>query len=105
MLRPSLHALTVLLARELGPLGVRVNAIVPGYILTDRLTALAENRARVKGTTSDKELEDMARIIPLGRIGEKEEVGWIAAFLASPRASYVTGAIVAATGGLHRLTR
>ena len=105
VLRPSLHALTVLLARELGPLGVRVNAVVPGYILTDRLIALAEKRAGLRGTTSDQELGEMARVIPLGRIGEKEEVGWIAAFLASPRASYVTGAIVAATGGLHRLTR
>ena len=105
VLRPSLHALTVLLARELGPLGIRVNAVVPGYILTERLITLAERRAKARGTTSDDELEEMARVIPLRRIGEKEEIGWIAAFLASPRASYITGAIVAATGGLHRLTR
>jgi len=105
VLRPSLHGLTVLLARDLGRYGIRVNAIVPGYINTDRLREVASMRARAKGTTMEEEVNSMAREIPLGRIGEPEDIGWLAAFLASPRASYITGAIIPVTGGRHTSIR
>ena len=104
VLRPSLHGLTQTLARELGPRGVRVNAVVPGYILTDRLRALAARRASERGTSPEDELRLLGGEAPLGRVGEPREVGWAVAFLLSPRASYITGAALPVDGGLHRRT-
>lgn len=101
VLRPGLHAMTVLLARELGPDGIRVNAIIPGYIKTDRLVAVAEMRAREKGTRVEDEIGKMASRVPLGRIGDPADIGWLTAFLVSPLASYVTGALIPVSGGLH----
>lgn len=101
VLRPGLHAMTILLARELGPDGIRVNAVIPGYIETDRLRQVAEARAREKGTSVGEELRKMAEGVPLGRLGLPGDIGWLVAFLASPRASYITGALIPVSGGLH----
>ncbi len=101
VLRPALHGLTVLLARELGPRGIRVNAVVPGLFMTDRLLEVARIRAEATGSSVEEALEEMGRQASLGRVGDPEEIGWTVAFLASPRASYVTGALVAVTGGRH----
>jgi len=101
VLRPGLHAMTVLLARELGPRGVRVNAVVPGYIMTDRLRSIIEARARSSGVSPEEVLAGLEKSIALGRVGRPEEAGWAIAFLVSPRASYVTGAILPVTGGRH----
>ncbi|MCE4601130.1 MAG: SDR family oxidoreductase [Desulfurococcales archaeon] len=101
VLRPGLHAMTILLARELGPSGIRVNAIVPGYIETDRLRAVAGMRSRELGSSVEEELAKMARGVPLGRLGDPLDIGWAVAFLASRRASYITGALVPVSGGLH----
>ncbi len=101
VLRPALHGMTVLLARELGPRGIRVNAVVPGLFATDRLMEVASRRAAALGVSVVEALGEMAREASLGRIGDPEEIGWVVAFLASPRASYVTGALVAVTGGRH----
>jgi NAD(P)-dependent dehydrogenase (short-subunit alcohol dehydrogenase family) len=79
------------MARELGPDGIRVNAVTPGLIQTDitggKLTA--EMRAKI--------LEG----IPLGRLGEVDDVAGICVFLASELAAYVTGAVVDVNGGMH----
>jgi len=104
VLRPALHGLTQTLARSLGSRGVRVNAVVPGYILTERLESLAEARARERGSTPEEELERLASNVPLGRVGSPREVGWAVAFLLSPKASYINGAAVPVDGGLHRRT-
>ena len=77
-------------ANELGPWGIRVNAVCPGYIRT-RLTA--------QGFESEEFMRDYTRHLPLGRGGEAEEVASVAAFLASPLASYVTGADLYVDGG------
>jgi len=105
VLRPGLHSMTVMLARELGRRGVRVNSVVPGYIMTDRLKSIVEKRARAEGRSPEEVLAELEKSIGLGRVGRPEEVGWTIAFLASPRASYVTGAIVAVTGGRHLSVR
>ena len=101
VLRPGLHAMTVLLARELGPRGVRVNSVVPGYIMTDRLRSIISARARSRGVSEEEVLESVEKSIGLGRVGRPEEIGWVVAFLVSPLASYVTGAIIPVTGGRH----
>ncbi len=105
VLRPGLHSMTTLLARELGRQGIRVNAVVPGYIMTERLVEVAANRASSSGRTVNGELELLAEEVPLERIGKPEEIGYTIAFLASKAASYVNGALVAVTGGLHKSTR
>ncbi len=101
VLRISLHGLVQTLARDLGEYGIRVNALVPGYILTDRLRSLAEKRMPNKPS---EYLDSIASRIPLGRIGDPTDMGYLAAFLLSREASYINGAIIPVDGGLHKKT-
>jgi 3-oxoacyl-[acyl-carrier protein] reductase len=76
-------------ARELGPKGIRVNAVAPGFIATPILH-----------TIPDKVLEQMNERVPLKRLGRPEEVASVYAFLASDEASYVNGAVIEVSGGM-----
>jgi 3-oxoacyl-[acyl-carrier protein] reductase len=77
------------LAREAGGRGVRVNAVAPGYIATDMTSALTDDqRSALLAST------------PLGRLGEPEDVAAAVAFLCSPEASFITGAVLSVNGGL-----
>ena len=91
--RPGVIGWLKTLARELGPDGITVNSIAPGRIDTDRLRDVYGD----KGPSPS----DLAQI-PLRRLGVPSEVGAVAAFLASDRASYVTGAVIPVDGGLTR---
>jgi 3-oxoacyl-[acyl-carrier protein] reductase len=82
--------------------GVRVNAINPGWIRTDRLTGRIERLAREARTTLEAAANQMTGEMGLSRFGEPEEIADLVAFLASSRASYLQGAIVDADGGLTR---
>jgi NAD(P)-dependent dehydrogenase (short-subunit alcohol dehydrogenase family) len=84
-------ALARALAVEWGPRNVRVNCIAPGLVKTDFARALWEDEARLAVRTART---------PLRRIGLPEEIGPIAAFLASPAASFITGEIIVADGGV-----
>jgi 3-oxoacyl-[acyl-carrier protein] reductase len=103
-LRAGLSALTKTMANQLGPFGITVNAVLMGHILTDRTEQLAEARRRERGLTREDYLLETARAIPLGRLGQPREVGEVVAFLASERASYVTGVSLQVDGGIIRST-
>lgn len=98
-MRPAIVGLARTLANEHAKDGIRVNNVLPGMHLTDRLRELADVRAKSNGTSQTEELQRMAAMIPRGRIGEPEELANVAVFLASPRASFVTGQSIVVDGG------
>ncbi|MCI0337854.1 MAG: SDR family oxidoreductase [Acidobacteria bacterium] len=103
-LRAGLSGLTKTLANQLGPDNITVNAILTGHILTDRQYALAEARVKERGITHEQYFAQAATEIPLRRLGEPREIGEVVAFLASERASYISGVSLQVDGGLIRAT-
>lgn len=97
----ALMLATVGLAAAYGPKGVRVNAINPGQTLTGRVQEGLAAESRMTGLDVDELRRRAEARIPLGRLGTPEEVAQVALFLASDRASYVTGAIVPMDGGAN----
>lgn len=96
--RPGVAGLMKDLARDFGPDGILVNTIVPGRIMTDRFREGAE---KSDGDNQDYYQKQVVEL-PVGRFGEPEEIADMVAFLASERASYVTGAAIRVDGGLIR---
>jgi 3-oxoacyl-[acyl-carrier protein] reductase len=96
-LRPGLAVTIKSLADELGPRGIRVLGLMPGTIATDRMSQVWDASGDPERARAGTEAS-----IPLGRIGEPEEFGRVAAFLLSPAASYVSGTVVAVDGGRLR---
>lgn len=88
--KAAVDTLTVGLAKELAPEGIRVNAVAPGTVWTDIHADMGDpdRPARVAGR------------IPMGRAGQPEEIAGAVAWLLSPEASYTTGAILRVSGGL-----
>jgi len=87
--KAGVNALTKVLARELAPDGIRVNAIAPGYVLSD----MGDRMAKAHGEKA------LLSGIPLGRAGTPEEIGRLAVYLASADASWITGKIYGIDGG------
>lgn len=100
--RVAIYGLVRMLARELGPRGIRVNGIMPGRIKTARIDAIARQAAKVKGISEAQALKDMESDIPLGYIGSTEEIAKSFVFLGSDLSSYVSGAMLPVDGGLLR---
>jgi 3-oxoacyl-[acyl-carrier protein] reductase len=101
-LRLGVIGLVKSLADELGPWGIRVNAICPGWTRTDRVEQLLRDRAQRNGTSEEAEGQAIAAAIPLGRMGDAEEFARVATFLVSPAASYVNGVSLLVDGGRYR---
>ena len=89
------------LAAAYGPQGIRVNAVNPGLTLTDRLHEGFAADARVKGLSPDEVMAQSVAKIPLGRMAEPEEIANAVLFLASSKASYITGICMSMDGALN----
>ena len=87
--KAGMVGLTKSVAKELASRGVRCNAIAPGFIRTDMTAEL-----------NDTQVENLKVLIPLGELGEAEDVAGVARFLAGPGARYITGQVIAVDGGM-----
>jgi 3-oxoacyl-[acyl-carrier protein] reductase len=102
VLRASVSALAKTLALELASSRIRVNQIIPGRIDTDRVRQLDEINGKKTGVSAEQAKARSVTSIPMGRYGQPEEFGRVAAFLLSDAAAYMTGATVQVDGGLIR---
>lgn len=87
------------LALELGPFGITVNNILPGFTMTGRLESIINGTAENTGKNKEMVIEEMISTVPAGRIAGPEEVAAAIAFLASPAASYINGINLPVDGG------
>lgn len=85
----AVNAMTATMAKELAPYGIRVNAVAPGFIATDMIDQLPEDKK-----------EEYLNTIPLKRFGTAEEVAEMVAMLAGPVCTYMTGQVIVLDGGL-----
>jgi 3-oxoacyl-[acyl-carrier protein] reductase len=90
------------LANEFGKDGILVNNVGPGYTATDRLKELAASRAKATGKSEAEIFEGWAVDAPLKRLGEPREVAETIVWLASDRASYITGQTILVDGGMYK---
>ena len=100
--KAGLLALVKTLSHELAPKGIRVNAISPGRTLTRLWLDRADRLAAEQGTTPGEVIEEFAAEIPLGRFAEPDEIAQAVVFVASDRASYITGQSISVDGGIGR---
>ncbi|MDE8346924.1 MAG: glucose 1-dehydrogenase [Acidocella sp.] len=87
--KAAVNAITVSLAVELGPRKIRVNAVAPGLTMTDKMIAKIPEEAK----------QEIIKDTPLGRLGTPEDVAEVVGFLASDAARWITGQVIAASGG------
>ncbi|MFY8121828.1 MAG: SDR family oxidoreductase, partial [Burkholderiaceae bacterium] len=88
--KAGVAGMTRALAREVGSRGITVNCVAPGFIDTDMTRAL-----------SDQQTQALLSQIPLGRLGQPDDVAAMVAFLASPAGAYVSGATLHVNGGMY----
>jgi len=100
--RAAVVGLVKSLANEFGKDGILVNNVGPGFTATDRLKELAKSRAASSGKSEHEIFDGWAADAPLGRLGDPREVAETIVWLASERASYVTGQTVLVDGGMYK---
>ena len=90
------------LATQFGPDNITINNVAPGYTATDRMKELAQSKAQMTGGTAAEYETEIAQSIPLRRFAQPEEIADAIVWLASERASYITGQTVLVDGGVYR---
>src|SRR5262249_8220611 len=98
-IRAGVSGLVKTLSNEYGPYNILVNNVCPGFTATARLLELSSTLAARQGVTPEQVEARWASQAPLGRVGQPKEFADVVVFLASERASYVTGASIAVDGG------
>lgn len=101
-LRLGVVGMAKMLSAELGPDNITINNVAPGMILTDRLQHTLSSGPGAPSL--EEQMAQLAREIPVGRIGKPEELAALVAFLASPLAGYITGATIPIDGGAIKAT-
>lgn len=99
-LRMGVVGFAKLLSDELSPYNITVNNIASGIILTDRVREVVIPKKLAQGMSEEEALSDLAKSIPMRRIGKPEELAALVAFLASEQAGYITGTTIHVDGGL-----
>lgn len=99
-IRAAVIGLAKTLSQEVAADNITVNSICPGWILTDRLESVVRKQAESQQKTFETRLAEITNDIPMKRCGKPEEVANLALFLASERASYITGTTIQIDGGL-----
>jgi 3-oxoacyl-[acyl-carrier protein] reductase len=97
--RPGVVGLAKNLSREFGNDSILVNTVLPGITTTDRSIQVIGHRSKKYGKSEEEIHADVLRELPLGRFAEPEEIADVVVFLASERASYLTGAVIQVDGG------
>jgi 3-oxoacyl-[acyl-carrier protein] reductase len=100
--RAALAAFAKGLSIEMAPLGITVNTLCPGGVLTDRLLGLLESRSEAEEVSVESLIEQSQKSIPIGRFATPEEFADCVVFLCSERARYVTGTYISVDGGLTK---
>ncbi|HLK08799.1 MAG TPA: SDR family oxidoreductase, partial [Candidatus Angelobacter sp.] len=100
--RAAIVGLVKSLSNEFGKDGILVNNVAPGYTATERLQELAQVRALAAGKSSQEICDLWAAETPVRRLGNPKEIADVIVWLASERASYVTGQTILADGGIYR---
>jgi len=90
------------LANQYAKNNITINNVAPGYVLTDRVRQLFEAKARQENRPIEAVTQEITRQIPMSRLGKPEEIADVFAFLASERASYITGVTLQVDGGFVR---
>jgi 3-oxoacyl-[acyl-carrier protein] reductase len=103
-LRPAITGYMKTLSNEVAQYGITVNSVMPGRIMTDRTLQINQARADKLGITYDEAIEKSSAEIPIKRYGQSDEFGNVVCFLASEKASYITGSNIRVDGGLIRST-
>jgi 3-oxoacyl-[acyl-carrier protein] reductase len=100
--RAAVTGLAKTLSNEFANKNITINNVAPGYTLTHRLYELAVNRAKTSGKSHEEILTEMAKDVPMNRLGAPEEIAAVVVFLASKQASYITGTTIQVDGGSTR---
>lgn len=90
------------LTREEGAAGIRANILAPGYHATDRITTVLAKAAELQGIPEEQVKREFLAQVPLGTLGQPEDLAKMAAFLLSPTAQYITGQTISVDGGMTR---